>query len=100
MPESSAVQVAAASVSVAEQEIERPEKPDVVGVATMRQHSEIALVDPESSQSDATDSPPESDFEEEAESESSDRGGGEFGPPDSPRESTSCLLYTSPSPRD
>ena len=96
---------------------QEPEKPDTVGVVTMRQHSEIVLADPESSQSDATDSPPESDYEEEAESESSDCGGGEFGPPDSPGESTSvpvpvaqfdqmddnddpCLLYTSPSPRD
>jgi len=85
-PEPSEVLAAVASVSEAEQ---KPEKPEVVGVVTTRQGSEIAFADPESSLSDATDSPPESDYEEEAEFESSDRDGGEFGPPDSPRESTS-----------
>ena len=65
---------------IVEQEFERP---GAVGVVTTRQSSEGVLADPESSLSDVTDSPPESDYEEEAESESSD-----------------CLLYTSPSPRD
>ena len=101
-----------------------PEGLDVVGVITTRQHSEVVLADPESSQSDTTDSPPESDCEEEVEVESSDRDGGGSDPSDLPRGSTSvpepvaafdrmddsddpasapaviCLLYTSPSPRD
>ena len=68
---------------------QEPEKPEIVGVVTTRQGSERIFADPESSLSDATDSPPESDYEEEAEFESSDRNGGEIGPPDSPRESTS-----------
>ena len=51
--------------------------------------SEGVLADPESSMSDATDSPPESDYEDEAESESSERDRGESGQPDPPRESTS-----------
>jgi len=65
------------------------EQPGAVGVVTTRQGSEGALADPESSSSDVTDSPPKSDYEEEAESESSDRDMGEFGPPDSPRGSIS-----------
>ena len=68
---------------------QEPKKPEIVGVVTTRQGSERIFADPESSLSDATDSPPESDYEEEAEFESSDRNGGEIGPPDSPRESTS-----------
>jgi len=39
--------------------------------------------------SDVTDSPPESDYEDEAESESSERDRGEIEPSDPPRESTS-----------
>jgi len=59
-----------------------------VGVVTTRLGSEGELADPESSMSDATSSPPESDYEDEAESELSDRDRGESGQPDSPREST------------
>ena len=47
-------------------------------MVTTRRGSEEVLADPESSLSDVTDSPPESDYEEEAESESSDRDRGEF----------------------
>jgi len=60
-----------------------------VGVVTTRLGSEGGLADPESSMSDATSSPPESDYKDEAESESSDRDRGESGQPDLPRESTS-----------
>jgi len=56
---------------------------------TTRLGLERELADPESSMSDATDSPPESDYEEEVESESSERDRGEFEQPDPPRESTS-----------
>ena len=86
MPEPSAVPVAAASVSVAEQESEQS---GAVGVVTTRHSAEGVLADPESSLSDVTDSPPESDYEEEAESESSDHDRGEFEQSDSQRESTS-----------
>jgi len=58
-----------------------PESEEIgaVGVVTTRLGSEGALPDPESSMSDATSSPPESDYEDEAESESSDRDRGESG---------------------
>jgi len=65
------------------------EKSGAVGVVTTRLGLERELADPESSMSDATDSPPESDYEEEVESESSERDRGEFEQPDPPRESTS-----------
>jgi len=68
------------------------EQPGAVGVVTMRLGSEGELADPESSLSDATSSPLESDYEDEAESESSERDRGEFGQPDPPRESTSVLV--------
>ena len=54
--------------------------------------SEGELADPESSLSDATSSPSESDYKDEAESELSDRDRGESGPPDPPRESTLVLV--------
>jgi len=60
-----------------------------VGVVTTRLGSEGELADPESSMSDATNSPPESDYEDEAESESSERDRGESGQPDPSKESTS-----------
>jgi len=66
-----------------------PEQPGAVGVVTTRLGSEGALADPESSMSDVTVSPPESDYEDEAESESSERDRGELEQPDPPRESTS-----------
>jgi len=56
---------------------------------TTRLGFEGALADPESSMSDATDSPPESDYEDEVESESSDRDRGESKQLGPPRESTS-----------
>jgi len=65
------------------------EQPGAVGVVTTRLGYQGELADPESSLSDATSSPPESDYEDEAESESSERDRGEVGQPDSPRESTS-----------
>jgi len=65
------------------------EGPRAVGVATTQLGSEGKLADPESSLSDATSSPPESDCEDKAESETSDRDRGEPGPTDPPRESTS-----------
>ena len=43
-----------------------PERPGAVGVVTMRQGAEGVLADPESSLSDVTDSPLESDYEEES----------------------------------
>jgi len=60
-----------------------------VGVVTTRLGVEGAQADPESSMSDVTDSPPESDYEDEAESESSERDRGEPGSSDPPRQSTS-----------
>jgi len=68
---------------------QEPEQPGAVGVVTTRLGSEGAQADPESSSSDVTDSPPESDYEDEAESESSERDRGEVGLFDPPRESTS-----------
>jgi len=65
------------------------EQPGAVGVVTTWLSIEGAQADPESSMSDVTDSPPESDYEDEAESESSERDRGEFEPSDPPRESTS-----------
>jgi len=65
------------------------EQPGAVGVVTTQLGVEGAQADPESSMSDVTDSPPESNYEDEAESESSERDRGEVGPLDPPRESTS-----------
>jgi len=62
--------------------------PGAVGMVQGRLGSEGELADPESSLSDATSSPSESDYKDEAESELSDRDRGEFGQPDPPREST------------
>ena len=68
-----------------------PESDDLgaVAVVTTRRGVVTEQADPESSMSDATSSPPESDYEDEAESESSERDRGEFGSFDPPRESTS-----------
>jgi len=66
-----------------------PEPPGAVGVVTTQLGVEGAQADPESSSSDVTDSPPESDYEDEAESESSERDRGDIGLFDPPRESTS-----------
>jgi len=63
------------------------EKPKAVGVVQTQLGFEGRLADPESSMSDATSSPPESDYEDEAEPEPSDRDRGESGQPDLPRES-------------
>jgi len=65
------------------------EQPGAVGVVTTQLSVDGAQADRESSMSDVTDSPPESDYEDEAESESSERDRGEVGPFDPPRESTS-----------
>jgi len=65
------------------------EQPGAVGVVRMQLDVEGAQADPESSMSDVTDSPLESDYEDEAESESSERDRGEPGSSDPPRESTS-----------
>ena len=66
-----------------------PGMPGAVGMVQGRSDFEGELADPETSSSDATSSPFESDYEDEYESELSDHDGGGLGQPDPPRESTS-----------
>jgi len=65
-----------------------PEVPGAVSMVQNRSGFEDELADPESSMSDATSNPPESDYEDEAESESSDRDRGGSEQPHPLREST------------